>query len=198
MTQNLEIEFKNMLTKEEYEQLLQLFKIADDDIFTQENHYFDTANFALKQKGTALRIRSKKQGFEMTLKQPAEIGLLETNQLITAEEANKAISTGKLPAGTILRILVADGIPFDSLEYFGSLITNRIEFPYKQGLLVLDHSIYLNCEDFEMEFEVNDFSKGEDTFNQILRQFGIPARKTENKIRRFYTQKNKKNNPNLK
>lgn len=42
MSQNLEIEFKNMLTKAEYERILHEFHIGQDDIFTQENLYFDS------------------------------------------------------------------------------------------------------------------------------------------------------------
>jgi uncharacterized protein YjbK len=38
-----------MLTQEEYQMLINIFSIADDKIFSQENHYFDTPAFALKQ-----------------------------------------------------------------------------------------------------------------------------------------------------
>lgn len=59
--QNIEIEFKNMLTKEEYELLLTHFQVGKEDLFEQENHYFDTSDFALKANHSALRIRKKRQ-----------------------------------------------------------------------------------------------------------------------------------------
>jgi uncharacterized protein YjbK len=189
VTQNLEIEFKNMLTKQEYEKLLQTFQVDKGQIFSQENHYFDTPEFALKNMGSALRIRQKNNQFEMTLKQPAPIGLLETNQALTKEEAANAIQFGQLPSGDIKKMIEEMGIAFSQLHYFGSTITKRVELNYEIGLLVLDHSFYLGKEDYELEYEVEDHSKGEEMFQKILQEFKIPKRKSENKIRRFYQEK---------
>lgn len=189
MTQQVEIEFKNLLTKMEYERFLNEFNIDKKQIFTQENHYFDTTDFALKNLGTALRIRRKQDDYEMTLKQPAAVGLLETNQLITCEEALLAFQAGELPYGNIKKIIEEIGIPFSGLKYFGLLQTNRVEIEYTKGLLVLDHSQYLNKEDYELEFEAENFQEGKHIFLQLLNQYNIPLRKTENKIQRFYNQK---------
>ncbi|MGG3469840.1 CYTH domain-containing protein [Neobacillus pocheonensis] len=189
MTQQVEIEFKNLLTRQEYERFLNEFNIDKKQIFTQENHYFDTSDFALKSRVTALRIRRKQDDYEMTLKQPADVGLLETNQLITTEEALHAFQVGELPFGNIKKIIEEIGISFSELKYFGSLLTNRVEVEYTKGLLVLDHSQYLNKEDYELEFEAENFQEGKLIFLQLLDQYHIPIRKTENKIQRFYNQK---------
>jgi uncharacterized protein YjbK len=189
LSQNIEIEFKNMLTKAEYNRLLQEFQINEKKIIAQENHYFDTLEFALKKKETALRIRQKKNQYEMTLKQPAHVGLLETNQQLTEEKALLAIQNSKLPSGMIEELIVDMGIPFSQLIYFGSLTTYRAEINYLNGLLVLDHSFYLRKEDFELEFEVADYSYGNKVYTELLKRYEIPLRRTENKIRRFYQQK---------
>ncbi|WML38803.1 CYTH domain-containing protein [Neobacillus sp. OS1-2] len=189
MSQNIEIEFKNMLTHMEYEKLLKAFHIEKSDIFSQENHYFDTVNFSLKGIGAALRIRKKGDAFEMTLKQPASVGLLETNQIISEDEAVNSIKFGKLPGGEIQCLIEAQKIPFSEIQYFGSLTTNRVEVNYKNGLLVLDHSCYLTKEDYELEYEVENYSEGLKVFKELLAQFTIPERQTDNKIRRFYQQK---------
>lgn len=189
MEQSIEIEFKNMLTQKEYQYLLEFFKITQDEIIIQENHYFDTAAFDLKNARSALRIREKQNQFEMTLKQPAEVGLLETSQALTRKEAESAILFGKIPEGIIQQVLEGMNIPFAELEYFGSLITKRVEKKVNNGLLVLDHSQYLNKEDFELEYEVLDFEQGQKDFLTFLNDHGIPKRKTENKIMRFYNQK---------
>lgn len=178
-----------MLSKKEYEHFFEFFKVGKNLIFTQENHYFDTPNFALKNKETALRIRKKGSNYEMTLKQPAAVGLLETNQPISEAEAQMAIHSGKLPLGIIQRLIEECEISFSTLEYFGSLITERVEFEYLKGLLVLDHSIYLNTEDYELEYEAQNFQDGEKNFYELLELLKIPVRKTENKIRRFYNRK---------
>lgn len=196
MSQNIEIEFKNMLTKVEYERLFQYFNIDKNQQFTQENHYFDTPDFSLKNKGTALRIRKKGRNYEMTLKQPAAIGLLETNQLISEDEAMIAIHQGRLPTGIVQNLIEKFDISFSTIEYFGLLITERIEFEYRNGLLVLDHSTYLNNEDYELEYEVENYQLGEEIFLELLKRLKIPTRKTENKIRRFYNQKYQQPNNN--
>ncbi|MDQ6596563.1 CYTH domain-containing protein [Bacillus salipaludis] len=190
MFQNIEIEFKNMLTKEEYELLLIKFTTVESKLITQENHYFDTKDFALKNEQSALRIRQKGQQFEMTLKQPANIGLLETTQNLTEAEATLSIQEGKLPSGAIKEIISKMDIVFSKLSYFGSLKTNRAEMNYKGGILVLDHSLYLNKEDYELEYEVENEQLGQKIFEELLNQYNIPHRKTENKIQRFYNQKN--------
>ncbi len=58
MSQEVEIEFKSMLTQHEYEQLLMHYELTDH-VRRQANDYFDTPNFDLKRNGAALRIRQK-------------------------------------------------------------------------------------------------------------------------------------------
>ncbi|MEH7336661.1 CYTH domain-containing protein [Neobacillus drentensis] len=193
MSENIEIEFKNMLTKSEYANLLKKFNIDYKQIITQENHYFDTPSFSLKAASSALRIRKKRNTFEMTLKQPAKVGLLETNQTLSEEEAYHAIHFGNLPFGKIKDILKENGISISELEYFGSLVTKRAETGYKKGLLVLDHSIYLQHEDYELEFEAENYEEGKQIFQKLLHDCHVPERKTENKIQRFYRQKHEIN-----
>lgn len=189
MSQNLEIEYKNLLTKEEYHRLINFFKIEEFQAKTQVNHYFDTASFHLKNLHCALRVREKNNHYEMTLKQPAKIGLLETNQLISESEAQNLLKFNILPAGTINEKLEPLGIQIKDIEYFGSLTTNRAEFSYKDGLIVLDHSTYLDVEDYEIEYEVTDPIRGRQIFDELLTELNIPLRKTDNKVKRFYSKK---------
>ena len=91
MSQHLEIEFKNILTKEEFIKLQKYFSVSDNDFFCQHNDYFDTENFALKQLGCALQIVEKNGNYELTLKEPWEVGLLETNEEIREEERKMLI-----------------------------------------------------------------------------------------------------------
>ncbi|MFK4998162.1 CYTH domain-containing protein [Bacillus sp. N9] len=68
MTRQIEIEFKNSVSKDNFQQCLHYFCIKDADFFTQTNHYFDTADFTLKQQAAALRIREVEDQYEFTLK----------------------------------------------------------------------------------------------------------------------------------
>ncbi|CAM3809366.1 CYTH domain-containing protein [Cytobacillus oceanisediminis] len=189
MSKNIEIEFKNMITKDELLTLMKFLGIDEQDFTEQVNHYFDTPEFSLKTHGSALRIRRKNESFEITLKQPHPEGLLETNENLTAPEAQQIIKTGKIPFEQIKKAIEEMGINPDNLQYFGSLSTTRAEKKYLNGLAVLDHSRYLNKEDFEIEYEVGKREEGESIFLNLLKQLNIPVRKTENKIKRFYNEK---------
>ncbi|WP_010283333.1 CYTH domain-containing protein [Bacillus timonensis] len=189
MSQELEIEFKNILEETEYQRLLKVFSIDDTKKVFQENFYFDTPEFALKNQGAALRIREKKGTYTLTLKQPVTRGLLETHQILTAEEAKQMLDGGHIIAGEVASILKKLSIEPTDVTFFGSLKTSRAEVEYKNGLLVLDKSYYLNKTDFEVEYEVTDELCGKIVFQELLQQYNIPIRKTDNKIRRFYNRK---------
>lgn len=191
VAQNIEIELKNMITQQEFHTLRSFFQLNDKDFFTQENHYFDTVDFALKKAGCALRIRKKNHTYEMTLKQPYGDGLLETNEQIDERSAEQIFKSGSILIEPIRSLLIEMNIDPDLIQYFGSLKTIRAEVEYKEGLIVLDHSYYLNKEDFELEYEVSNRQTGTEVLSALLKTLNIPFRKTENKIMRFYNQKYK-------
>ncbi|MGA9466995.1 MAG: CYTH domain-containing protein [Exiguobacterium marinum] len=183
MTQEVEIEFKSMLTKKEYETLLQTYKL-EDQVRWQANDYFDTPSFQLKEKGAALRIREKKHGQVLTLKQPNDVGLLETHATITEAEAEDLFKYGIIHDDQMKQALA----PFQlsaPLEHLGRLETHRAEHQMKDGLLVLDESHYLETTDYEIEFEVTNEEAGRRAFERLLAEHGLPYRPAKNKIVRF-------------
>ena len=191
MTQEVEIEFKSMLTKDEYEMLLAAYDLTDE-VKWQANDYFDTPTFELKNHGAALRIREKKYGQVLTLKQPHEVGLLETHAAINEEEAENLFKYGIIHDDQMMAALT----PFNlsgPLEHLGRLETKRAEIATPDGLLVLDESHYLEIHDYEIEFEVTDEAKGKIAFEQLLREHGIPLRPAKNKIVRFMEEKVRRN-----
>lgn len=189
MSQELEIEFKNILEEDEYRQLMSAFSISEDKKVIQENFYFDTPKFSLKDVGAALRIREKNGIYTLTLKQPVKRGLLETHQVLSKEEAEQMLNGGNIIEGEVVSILKGLSIETSDIRFFGSLKTKRAEVEYKNGLLVLDKSYYLNQIDFEVEYEVTDEVIGKEVFKELLQQYKIPIRKTDNKILRFYNRK---------
>ncbi|MCU9612430.1 CYTH domain-containing protein [Caldibacillus lycopersici] len=189
MSQHLEIEYKNILMPNEFLQIQSYFNVSEQDFFMQENDYFDTADFSLKQLGCALRVRKKNGSYEFTLKEPQAIGLLETNEIITEADYNQLKNNQSFPSGRIYERLLSLTIDIPAVIYFGTLTTRRAETSYKNGLLVLDKSSYLKKEDYELEYEVIDPKLGEQNFLDLLSQFNIPKRKTDNKIVRFYKEK---------
>jgi uncharacterized protein YjbK len=189
MKQEIEIEFKNLLTKEEFFRLKKGFQLDENEFNRQENHYFDTSDFQLKQKGSALRLRIKKETYTLTLKQPHAEGLLETHEFLSKDQAQRLLNGEPIPFGKIAEQLTQLGIKPSSVRYFGTLITERAERNYEGGLIVFDHSHYLNVDDYEIEYETANRSEGEKIFQSLLETFQIPKRQTKNKIERFYSKK---------
>lgn len=185
MTKELEIEFKNLVTKEEYIKLLNAFGYQAEDAQTQVNHYFDTADFQLRSQKSALRIRQKDETYECTLKIPAKNGYYEITDSLTPDQAENILEKRSFSALEVNEALKEMNVVSDKLDLLGSLTTHRIEFPYNNGLLVLDHSKYHGIEDFEVEYEVDDYREGEQKFQAFLQDHNIPNRKTDKKIARF-------------
>ena len=186
MSQQLEIEFKNLLTKEEYTRLLTFFNIGPEQIVHQENHYFDTPNYDLKTAASGLRIRVLPHHIECTLKErSSENAHLETTDILTADVAAQMIRGFTFQAPSVEQRLLEMNVNIAELQLFGSLTTNRVELEYEGGLLVFDHSFYLQCEDYEVEYETNDEKTGFSIFEQFLAQHQIEKRYAKKKIARF-------------
>ncbi|ANU27775.1 CYTH domain-containing protein [Planococcus versutus] len=185
MTKELEIEFKNMLTKEEYIHLLEDFTHFHSGPLTQHNHYFDTDDFQLKKHHSALRIRQKNGRFECTLKIPAPVGHYEITDSLTEDQANAMLELDLFKADEVTVALETLNVPITKLKSIGTLTTHRVEFEYLDGLLVLDHSEYNDQEDFELEFEVSDAEHGQEQFSNLLKEKKIPERPAKKKIERF-------------
>ena len=183
MSIHKEIEFKVLLTKEEFHTLCRAFNVSEKDFHTQTNTYFDTKDFQLRDAYKGFRLRVLKQRNELTLKAPGENQhtMIETTRLITDKEREEVLTNGLIQTQDYEEFL---SLPKE-LFAFGSLQTSRVEIPYQKGLLVLDRSDYLGQTDYEVEFEVTDYISGQNSFNNMLSTFGIPSRKTLKKIARF-------------
>lgn len=186
MSQEIEIEFKNLLTKEEYEKLLAYFHVSEAQIIHQENHYFDTPDFHLKNQSSGLRIRVLHDHIECTLKERTSDNThLETTEMLSADMAANMIRGTVFVAPAVEERLQQLHVPIDELQLYGSLETNRVELSFKGGTLVLDQSFYLQSEDYEVEYETNDEQEGFAIFHSFLEQHHIPKRHTPKKIARF-------------
>lgn len=186
MTQEIEIEFKNLLTKQQYEQLLEDFHISQNAIHRQTNHYFDTPSQAIRKLQSGLRIRQIGDYYECTLKEKnAEHAHLETTDELTAAQAQQMLDGKGFYATEVAKRLDFYQIPLEQLQVFGSLTTDRVEISYKEGLLVFDHSYYLQCDDYEVEYEAKDAIIGNTIFDEFLQQYGIKKQATDKKIARF-------------
>ena len=186
MNEQYEIEFKNSLTKEQYENLLKKFAVPEEDIVRQTNHYFDTDEWHLKNLAGGLRIRETNNRIVCTLKvKTDEHTHLETTDTLTKEERDDMLNSKGFYAPTVKARLLELNVPIDRLRLLGTLTTDRVELPYEGGLLVFDHSFYLDQDDYEVEFEANDAQVGQEIFLQFLKKHDISVKAADKKIARF-------------
>ncbi|MEN3821657.1 CYTH domain-containing protein [Staphylococcus xylosus] len=188
MATNNEIEFKQLLTEKQYNVIHKTY-FNEIEPFKQTNFYIDTPDFDLKDHKSALRIRVKDEYLEMTLKIPAEVGLTEYNfETHVVPELNKAIPEQSLPSEIADQLTKMD-IDLTKLIILGSLKTERLEKEINGNLLVLDKSTYLDFEDFELEYEVEDYDEGLIQFKSILEKFDMKHEIPANKVQRFFNRK---------
>ena len=100
MSKELEIEFKTLLTKEEYISLCERFKDCKRNL--QINYYFDTSRFTLKASDVGLRVRMlDKDKYVITLKKKKGYALQEFNETITKNTFDEFLKTGIIPVEEI-------------------------------------------------------------------------------------------------
>ncbi|EOL43699.1 CYTH domain-containing protein [Enterococcus caccae] len=186
MSENLEIEFKTLLSREEFSRTVDYFQLKEEQFFTQINYYFDSVDFQLKKRHMGLRVRVLSNNAEITLKVPEKVGLLEINDMLSIQDANMIIESASLPDfGNVYNKLKDLGIDKNDLRLIGSLTTKRAEIKLPQGLLALDESWYNEQHDFELELEVDDATDGKKDFLALLDTLKIKESPSPNKIQRM-------------
>ncbi|WP_225986177.1 CYTH domain-containing protein [Psychrobacillus glaciei] len=182
-----EIEFKNLLTKDEFQQLVTYFEIKPSDFQTQTNYYFDTPGHYFKEKNMGFRLRVLPSRNELTLKVPEqEHIMIETTQLLSNVEKDAILTNLQFPTVPFLEQIKKE----EPLECFGSIQTHRAQLNYENGILFFDHSIYSQTEDFELEYESKDVENGQKVFIHLLKTLHIPVRHANKKIARLVNYKN--------
>ena len=189
MNQKIEIEYKNILSQEEYEKMLEYYSKRENiTSWEQSNYYFDTPNLQLKKANSALRIRTiENKKAEITLKTPYGGHLLENTISLDYNKARKMVSAGQIDLpDSIERIFKKMNIDLNLLKYQASMTTLRNEWQDSNCTIVLDQSNYIQTRDYELEVEAPTDEAAQEVFNQILEQFSIEKRETPNKIARAF------------
>ena len=182
MQKSTEVEFKSLLTCEEYERLMDQFKGNRTDL--QTNHYFDTSRFSLKALDASLRVRER-DTFELTLKKKKGYTLQEYTLPIDEEVFKMIKETGVVPESELKEELTPI-IGEQKLNNFLSLSTYRMFFPYKKGVLFIDKSTYLGVTDYELEYEAKNYHDGKKEFIQLIGELQIQYKKSEKKVKRAF------------
>lgn len=189
MSQEIEIEYKNLLTRDEFHLLLDSMKEKESfESWTQVNYYFDSPSLDLKDHGAALRIRIfNEQSAEVTLKIPHGEHLMEFNHALTYSEGKRWVEDGSI----ILPLDIQDQIEkmkidANALVYQTFMTTHRNQFRAEDYLVVLDWSEYNQAEDYELEVEATSDKKAKQIFHDILEKYNLAKRPSPSKIARAF------------
>ena len=184
----IEKEFKNLLTKEQYDALVNDYKEVFTKDVTQTNSYYDYEGL-LQEHKMALRIRivEGKETGEITLKIPqSSLEVLEYTEVLPIDILNAYNHDKQFALPTSLQeTLENKGITLQTVNQTALLTTHRLEGGLSENeWLVLDESHYNGKVDYEMEMEVRSLELGEPVFLGILETYQIERRQAESKIKR--------------
>ena len=184
----IEKEFKNLLTKEQYESIAGDYQSVFTKDVTQTNSYYDYEGL-LQQNKMALRIRivEGKETGEITLKIPqSSLEVLEYTEVLPIDILNAYNHDKQFALPTSLQeTLENKGITLQTVNQTALLTTHRLEGGLSENeWLVLDESHYNGKVDYEMEMEVRSLELGEPVFLGILETYQIERRQAESKIKR--------------
>lgn len=176
MFNNLEIEYKQLVSEEQFNQLSNQY--PNKKFIRQTNTYYDTSQFDLRNQGCALRIREKENKFLITLKTPAVHGHHEFECFVEKNDP----SMFKLDE--IKSILTQLNITSSLIE-IGTCTTYRAVVKTDKAELCFDINEYNNIRDYEIEYEQTCDHDGKSEFNKILKSIGLVYEKNcASKIKR--------------
>ena len=184
----IEKEFKNLLTKAQYEAIADDYQSVFTKDVTQTNSYYDYEGL-LQQHKMALRIRivEGKETGEITLKIPqSSLEVLEYTEVLPVDILNAYNHDKQFTLPTSLQeALENKGVTLQTVNQTALLTTHRLEGALSENeWLVLDESHYNGKVDYEMEMEVRSLDLGEPVFLGILEKYKIERRQAESKIKR--------------
>lgn len=168
---NIEIEAKVLLSKKDYEKLLESITF-DPKVKKQENFFLDSKERELKKYNIMVRLR-KRDGYKLTLKAPLSEGLLEKNQKINETDAQKLIEKNVFPQGEIYDFLEMLHINISHLKILASLATERQETTFNGYPINISKNTYGKKVDYELEADSDSRQKSEGIIKDICSKYDI-------------------------
>ena len=180
----IEIEFKNLLTENQYDALYEKYDLSNSEEIINKNFYYDDADESFKNIGAALRIRYTNKKIEMTLKIKGETQNVEVNVPLDERYPKEPTVLPILP-NEIIAELERMNVKIKTPMLIQKIETLRHEVALEDGLLVLDKTTFINdIVDYELEFETKDYETGLDAFEKLLEDNNIAKNPAKPKIAR--------------
>lgn len=166
---NVEYEHKQLITLDEYNNLMQkLDRLYACEEILQINYYYDDNNFSLFHKDETLRVRQKAD--KLTLERKYNKRYAPGGERI-CDESSKTIES--LPS----KVTIGSNV----YSYLGALITIRKNYIVAENIISLDVSYYLGKVDYELEVE----SEKEMVIPTLVYEFIEPKNHNDGKYTRF-------------
>ncbi|WP_416326843.1 CYTH domain-containing protein [[Eubacterium] hominis] len=164
MNQNIEKEYKVLLTKEQFHILTKQY---DHLVFIRQiNTYYDTEDWQIRKNYGSMRIREKEGHFIFTLKKHTNEGLMEFEKEVF-ENSILAFEDSEIKA-----LLLELNIKSPIVE-LTSLTTDRAVIFNGYAEICFDHNMYHGIEDYEIEYEYKKEHDGLRMFEDILKPLNI-------------------------
>lgn len=180
----IEIEFKNLLSKDQYDALYEKYDLSNSEEIINKNFYYDDADESFKKIGAALRIRYTNKKIEMTLKIKGENQNVEINVPLDERYPKEPTVLPILP-NEIIAELERMNVKIKTPMLIQKIETLRHEVALEDGLLVLDKTTFINdIVDYELEFETKDYEAGLAAFEKLLKENNIDKNPAKPKIAR--------------
>ena len=176
-----EFESRVMLTEHEYLDVVSHFmKMYPNNHFLQNNNnYFDTNDFFLKNRHITLRVRTINDiRSELTLKIKGENGDIEINDDISFKEMEAVMKNKIFPDGNVKNYLLSLPIPLSDYENIVSLYNRRLEIQFDNHLLVIDKNEYNGIVDYNLEIETkDDINLANKLLSEYIQKFNLSLAK---------------------
>lgn len=182
----IENEFKIMLTFEQYEKLLSLYKW--DKTIVQTNHYFDSDRLTLSILHITCRVREIDGKFFLQMKFPAANKFSRIELEKQLDSLPETIKTDEL-----LRPHPHGHAVLPDVKRLGTLTTTRSVKQFDGAEIDLDKSEYFGRTDHEVEIEFTDEEKARTLLAEITEKLNIKpdSEVCTGKIRRFLEEYNR-------
>lgn len=169
MQNHLEIEYKTLISYEDYHKLLKSFPFAKES--KQVNSYYDYHDVLFQNK-KMLRLRELEDELLITLKIPQANGVQEIEMAAQSQD-------------DLLAFIKVQGFDFPALDQVGQSITYRNEYRDSYGIWCLDRTQFHWGCDYELEYEL--YAEHPDAYKhyrRILKNLAIPYKKAPAKYLR--------------
>jgi len=182
---------KTLITSENYEKIVSQFNLFKYDI--QTNYYYDTDIFILKESNCSLRVRQQNDKYVLLFRRKRKYDKFDDYQEeITKEIFETLNQTQVLPDISIKKEIQSMTKLYQLVNYL-SIKTTRIRAKYKECLIFIDKTEYLDCIDYEIELHSEGRTSQTETdaiFNRLLKKYSITYKTAQKKIDRAYTRLN--------